>query len=189
MEVKSMSKRIKLISLLTVAIIILVLGGCVLPRFMHNTLIERMIAAAREYLAQNHPEFNLKLFAVYASTDEDPEPFERADDLAYWRLIFSDFDLSKSVEAIYKDGSWTSKVVDDIWYEDAVLVDPLYIIFDIQDAINIIHNRNPFLKYLGVYFHLPLDPNFKHPQYKFKIEDGGFAIFNSVTGEFEFSDY
>jgi len=189
MEVNSMGKRTKLVTLLIAAVmIVLVLGGCVLPRFTHDTLIEVMISRAREYLAQNYPEFGLKLFAIYAFTDEVPEPFDRADDLAYWRLIFSDIDLAKSVEVFCKDESWSSIVVDGIWMEDAYLVDPIYIVYDIQDAINIISNRKPFFTYLGMYFHLPLDPNYNHPEYKFRIEDGGFVIFNSVTGEFVFSN-
>ncbi len=183
-----MRKSVKLISLLT-AVVVLTLGGCVLPRFTHDTLVERIMAGAREYVARNYPELNLDLLAVFASTGEDPEPFDRADDLAYWRLIFSDFEHFKSVETIYWKGSWTSTVIDSVWAEDAILVDPIFILFDIQDAMNIIRNRYSDLKYLGVYFHLRLDPGFVHPEYKFRIESGGFMIFNSVTGEFAYSDY
>jgi len=183
-----MRKGKRFVLLVVVVLLILLFGGCVFTRFTHATLVEKMIGSAREYLANNYPQYDMQLFAVFAQKAEVPELFSSADELAYWKFVFSDWsDTMQSVEVHCVDGVWTSEVIDSVWGEDEFLSDPIYILFDIQDAINVIANKFPGTYYYGVYFHLPLSPETNHPEYKFHRDSMDFVIFNSVTGEFAVS--
>lgn len=182
-----MKKTITFFILLPAILVVCLLGGCHSPTPPSPpTLIEAMVKSAREILQEEYPQYDLKLMAIFASVSEEYELFENADELAYWRFVFTDFSAHKSVEVFCTDSVWSSELIDDVWFEDAIL-EPINIKYDIQDALDKIGDTYPGGKYYGVYFHQPIYPGIEHSQYKFHRESYDFIIFDTVTGDFYIS--
>lgn len=179
-------KKVSLLSVLVAVLVVWALGGCD-SSDKSDMRIEKMTEHARAIVRAQHPQYNMNLFAVFAQTSENPELFENADEIAYWRFILTASDNEVSAEVVCTNGAWSVDLLDDIWIEDSVLGDPLDIEYDIQDALDLIGNTYPDGKYYGIYFHKPLNPDIEHPQYKFHRESMDFIIFDAVTGDFHIS--
>ena len=83
-------KKIRLFSVLFAVCMVFMLGGC--GSSGDDVLMEKMTENARAIVRMEYPQYSMNLFAVFTQTAEDPGLFENADELAYWKFIFSDYD-------------------------------------------------------------------------------------------------
>lgn len=185
----------KLLIILGIILIVFLFSSC-LPNLTTEKLLIKMISQARSYVNPLFPSYDLELFEVKALPSNDGTA-TKVEDFDTWVFSFCDLEQEEGVVATYTNNQWTNTNFEGIWVEDLVIPEGLFITYDVQDAINLINNKNQNSQFYAFIFHIPMDyllKDYKDPEYKFKLVEGPmgpgtFALVGSVEGYVNFTGF
>jgi len=144
-------------------------------------------------------EAELSFYTAIGSIEEQETGSRGAktvQDIISWRFVFN-CDISgeqKTAEVRWLEGLWqTPFLVNDIWIEDMVIDEPVFVAFDLNEAISILRmagfSDTPADLFDWVVFRKPLSAEeFMEPYYIFTVGPGQYVWIGAITGEVLVSD-
>lgn len=185
----------KILMILGIILIVFLFSSC-LPNVTTEKLLIKMINQARAYVNPLYPSYNLDLYEVEVLPSNDGTA-TKVEDFDKWVFSFCDNVQQEAVVATYTNNQWANTNFEDFWMEDLAIPEGLFITYDVQDAINLINNKNQNSQFYGFIFNIPMDyifQDYKDPEYKFKFVEGpmgpgSFALVGSVEGYVNFTDF
>jgi len=182
----------KAVLLVVVFILLFSFTSCVRVFQEEPQFMAEMIAKARQMIENAFPGGDLDFYTAigcFEEQDVQARGAKNVDDIISWRFIFNYFDgVQKSAEVRWLDGMWQAPIiVNDVWMEDSIIPEPIFVAFDLDEAISILRTGGYFDTpddiFSWVVFRKPLLPGITEPYYIFTVGPGEYVFVGAITGE------
>jgi hypothetical protein len=177
----------KVLMLLLLTAIVFALSGCLVMR--GPTLFQRLVSEAVSRIKAVYPQSELYLRVIWGG---DGTPFNSAEEVQKWVFGFQ-FNLqgnsARSALIDFIDGVWSEPRLYDAFIRDCydIPVPPLYMSYDLSDAISILKMLSEYKEPpTWVFFRRPVYPGLYEPYYIFPFHTPGetntYILIGSITG-------
>ncbi|HPE68705.1 MAG TPA: hypothetical protein P5560_04515 [Thermotogota bacterium] len=182
----------KAVLLVVVFILLFSFTSCVRVNREEPQFMIEMISRARQIIQAAFPQGELSFFTAmgcFEEQDAQARGAKTVDDIISWRFIFNyDDGQRKSAEISWLEGAWQApKIVNDVWMEDSIIPEPIFVAFDLDEAIDILRMSGnwdtPDDIFSWVVFRKPLLPGITEPYYIFTVGPGEFISVGAITGQ------